>query len=189
MLCQFQVYSKRNRLYIDMYPLLEQLILEKVASQGLKGQRFIFQGDVYFYFSFPIGPDSLLFFHPSLLVYNLSVKGQTLALFPPDSKEEKNKGTTWTRRGPGRPSVNQEMCNLHLFTLYMVLNSSRSSRTLVWQTLGHIKRTSMWFSIWLTTSPGLCFALLPETCSGLQTNTSGHVGIGRYDGVQELGET
>ena len=106
MLCQFQVYSKRNRLYIDMYPLLEQLILEKVASQGLKGQRFIFQGDVYFYFSFPIGPDSLLFFHPSLLVYNLSVKGQTLALFPPDSKEEKNKGTTWTRRGPGRPSVN-----------------------------------------------------------------------------------
>lgn len=55
----------------------------------MEEQELIFQGDIYFSFSFPIGPDSVLFFHPSLHVYNLSVKGQTLASFPPDINEGK----------------------------------------------------------------------------------------------------
>lgn len=112
---------------------LEQLIREKVASWGLQYPTFIFQGDVYFYFYFHRGPNSLLFFYSSLLVYNLSAKDQTLALFP----LRKEQGEILDLKKSTETLYNWEMCHLHLFILYMVSNSLRSSRTSVCLTLEH----------------------------------------------------
>lgn len=84
--------------------------------------------DQYFYIYFPLGSDCVLFFNSPLLLYNFSVKGQTLAPFPPTSMKKRTRETLGPEEYSRETLCNEEMCCLHL----SALESSRSSRTLVW---------------------------------------------------------
>ena len=138
----------------------------KGGIQGLKEQKFIFQGDIYFSFSFPTGPDSVLFFHPSLHVYNLSLKGQTLASFPLKSMKEKIRDQLGPEEVRGDPIVKKCAICIYLFYIrFWILWDPQGLRFgRLW---GHIKRKFMWSSIWLVAPPSLCSAPLPEACFGL----------------------
>lgn len=97
---------------------LKQLTFEKRAPGVWKSKGLFSKGDVYFCFDFPIGADSVLFFYSSLLVYNVSAKGHTLAPFSPDTSEGKNKGKTWTWRSPGRPHITRK-CAFCIYLSYI----------------------------------------------------------------------
>lgn len=125
------------------------------------GARGLFsKGGVYFCCDFPMGADSVLFSYSSLLVYKVSAKGQTLAPFPPDTNEGKNKGKAWAWRSPGRARVTRKcaIC-IYLFDVWFWI---------LWDPqglgFGRLRRTFTWSTIWLATSPGLCFTLLAEMC-------------------------
>lgn len=146
-----------------MTSALEQLIFEKVEPGVWKSKGLFSKGGVYFCFDFPRGADSVLFLNPSLLVYNVSVKGQTLAPLPPDTNEGKNKGKTRAQRSPGRAHVTRK-CAICIYLFYVWFWILQDPPGLGFGRLGRMERTFTWSGVRSATPPGLRFALLPETC-------------------------